>query len=210
MLRSEIATVGAPATTNAASILPSGGVAEVEVLRIDIVDGHVVCLENIESVEVNARAGSTDGDLLALKIGNGLDVGIHGDDLYLLHVEGCDNGEILDCAGVGEEVGAVLSIAHNIGLAECQLSAAGCKVLDIGLGAVAGNCGDGGVGLIGDLLCNDGAESIVGALLAAGDEGEVVAAAASAQCEDHHDCENYRCDLFHFSFPPVFCNINFE
>ena len=176
------------------------GVAEVEVLGIDVVNAHVVCLENVHCVEVNARAGSADGDLLALKIGNGLDVGIHGDDLDLLHVESCNNGEILDCAGVGEEVGAAVSIAHNVGLAECQLSAAGCKVLDVGLGAVADDCSDAGIGLIGNLLCKDGAECIIGAGLAAGDEGEVVAAAAAcAQSEDHHDCENYRCDLFHFN-----------
>ena len=48
------------------------------------------------------------------------------------------------------------------------------------------------------------------ALAAAATTSPSSPAASRAQCEDHHDCENYRCDLFHFSFPPVFCNINFE
>ena len=180
------------------------GVCEVEVLGLNVVEGHVVCLEDIDGIEVNAGAGSADGNILALEVSNGLDGGVHGNDLDLLHVQCADNGEILDCAGFLKEVGACISIAHNIGLAECELSVACCEVLNICLGAVADNRGNGSVGLVGSLLCKNSAECVVGACLAAGNEGKVVtAAAARAEGEDHHDCQKHCHNLFHLIFPPV-------
>ena len=188
-------------------------VAEALVLGVDIVKGHAVCAENVNGVEVNTGALSTDRDALALEVGNGLDVGVHGDDLYLLFVERGGDGEAADSAGISEEVGAVIGVAHNVGLAEAELYIAGVEVFDVCLGAVAGDGGDAQVAVIGNVLGKHAAESIIGARFTAGGESErflLCAAvscrsaavgrsrggiAAGAQREYHNKCKQ-KCDNF--------------
>ena len=159
-----------------------GAVAEALVNGLDVIDGHVITAQNVNCVEVNAGAQSTDGNALAAQILNGLDVGVHGDDLNLLHVEGGHGGEAVHSAGLSEDVGAVVSVAHNVRLAEAQLVGAGIHVLNIGLGAVAGDGSDGQVGVGGNILGNDAAERVVGAGLTAGDERQALIGAAGSRC----------------------------
>lgn len=86
----------------AASIWPffsaSGAVAEGLVGRVDVLFGHAVDAEHVHRIEEHAGTGCADGDVLALEIRNGLDLGIRGDDLHLLGVEGRDGGEALNGA----------------------------------------------------------------------------------------------------------------
>ena len=195
-----------------------GGVTEVEVLGLDVVFGQAVCAEEVKCVEVNAGALCADGNGLALEVGNGLDVGIESHDLDLLHVKSCDYGEVGHF--FGEELLAVVSIAHNVGLYETELSIAACNILNVCLRAVAGQSGDAGRGLVGDLLCQNGAEGIVGALLAAGHEVEadfavilcvcaavISAVRASAQREDHNNSQKHSYYSFHDFF--LLLNLNF-
>ena len=185
-----------------------GGVAEVEVLSLDVALGKAVCAENVECVEVNARALCADGNGLALEVGNALDVLIEGDDLDLLHVQSRNYADVGDL--IGEELFAVISIAENVGLDKAELSGGAGEVLNVRLGAVAGDSGDLGSGLVGDLLCKDGAEGEVGALLAAGDEVEIclavigsrgilliAAVTAGAKREYHNECEKHCYETFH-------------
>ena len=159
-----------------------GAVTEALVNGGNIVDGHVVAAENVNCVEVNAGTKGTDGNALAAQILNGLDVGVHGDDLNLLHVEGGHGGEAVHSAGLGKDVGAVVGVAHNVRLAEAQLVGAGVHILNIGLGAVAGDGSDGQVGVGGNILGDDAAESVVGAGLTAGDESQAFVGAAGSRC----------------------------
>ena len=143
---------------------------------MDVLLGQTVNTQHVKSVEVNAGAGDTDGDVLAFQIGNGLDIRIHGDDLNLLHVQRSDNREAVHCAGLSKQVGAGVGIAHNVRLAEAQLNCAGIQILYIGLRAVAHNRGHIQIGFGRNILCQHTAVSIVGAGVAAGSKGQLFTA----------------------------------
>ena len=146
-------------------------VAEALVHGADAAVGvNVISAQHVHGVEPHAGTPVADGDGLARKIRHGLDVGIGGDDLHLLHVEGGHHGEVLHL-GV-EEALAVKGVAHNVGLDEAQLDVPGGQVLDVGLGAAGGDGGDRDAGVIGDIAGQHAAEGIVGAGLAAGAEGQ--------------------------------------
>ena len=130
--------------------------------------------------------------------------------MYLLLVErGCD-GEAADSAGLGEEVGAVIGVAHNVGLAEAELYIAGVEVFNVCLGAVAGDGGNAQVAVIGNVLGKHAAESIIGARFTAGGESERfflcaavgrsrsgAGAAAGAQRKYHNKCKQKCNNFFH-------------
>ena len=165
---------------------------------------YAVHAEHVDCVEVNAGAESADGNGLALEILNGLDVGVGGDDLDLLHVQRRRDGEAVDCAGLGEEVGAGVGVAHNVGLAEAELHGAGVEVFNVGLRAVADDRGDFDVGIVGDVLSQNAAEGVIGAGFTAGSKGQTFAAAAAApagaQREDYTYNKQHSNKFFHFVY----------
>ena len=171
-----------------------GAVAEGLVGGLDVVQGQVIGAQNVQSVEVHAGAGVTHGHVLALQVGNGLDGGVQGDDLDLLHVQGGHGGEAVDLACLFKQVGAVVGIRHNVGLDEAQLGVAGGHGLDVGLGALAHDGGHGGVGVVADLAGQNAAEAIVSTLVTAGSEGQLgLLAAAAGQSGNHGQNDQRQC-----------------
>ena len=176
-----------------------------------VAEGLVGRVEHVHRIEEHAGTGRADGDVLALEIRNGLDLGIRGDDLHLLGVEGRDGGEALNGAGVGEDVRAFIGIGHDVGLAEGQIGVAVFKLKDVRLRAVADQADDVDAGVVGRMLGNDGAEGVIGAGLAAGHEAELGAGSGGCvggsgslgrgSARSHAQNENSRekqCkDLFH-------------
>ena len=120
---------------NLAVLQGISGVSEVLVYSGDVLfDIDAISTKDVYCVEVNAGVGSANGNGLALQVGNGLDVSVAGNDLNLLGVQSCNNGEVLVCCTV-EEVGTVVGIGCNVGLAECELCFVAFKGLDVCLGA---------------------------------------------------------------------------
>ena len=82
----------------------------------DVVLGQAVDVQDVDGVEVHAGARRADGHALARQIRHGLDLGIQGDDLDLLHVQRRHDGEIGDGAGVGKGAGAGVGIGEHVRL----------------------------------------------------------------------------------------------
>ena len=147
-----------------------GAVAEALVHGRDVRLLEVVSAEHVNGVEVHARAGCADGDLLAGEVGNGLDVGVGGDDLHLLLIQLSHDGEAGD--GAVKQALAVVGVVHNVALHERELDVAVGQILDVGLRAAGGEGRDLAVGLAGDEGSEHAAEGVVRAGLAAGAEAE--------------------------------------
>ena len=147
-------------------------VAEGLVGRDDVRLGQAVGAEDVNSVEVHAGATGTDGDTLALKVGDRLDRRIGGNNLDLLHIERRDGGEAVDLAAFGEEVRAGVGVSHDVGLAEGEVCIAVLKLEDVRLRAVADETDDVDARVVGRVLRDGGAEGVIGAGLAASDKAE--------------------------------------
>ena len=108
------------------------------------------------------------------------DVSVAGNDLNLLGGQSCNNGEVLVCCTV-EEVGAVVGIGCNVGLAECELCFVAFKRLDVCLGAFAGKSVYGDAGVVGCVLGKNAAVSVIRARFAASYEAQFFAARTVAR-----------------------------
>ena len=174
-------------------------VAEGLIGRVDAAVGvDAVSAEHVDGVEVHARAGGADGDVLTLEVGNALDAGVERDDLHLLHVERGDRGEIVHLAALLEQARALVSVGRHVGLDEAELGVAGLQGLDVRLGAAGGDGRDAGLGLIADLTGQHRAKAVVGTGLAAGGKGEVPSlAAAGGERKYHRRGKDKRDPLFH-------------
>ena len=191
-----------------------GAVAEGLIGGLDVILGQTVGAENVDGVEVHAGAGGADGDGLALQIRNGLDLGIQGDDLDLLHVQGSDDGEAVDRAELLKGAGAGEGIGQNVGLGEAQLRIAHIQRVDVRGGTAGGDRGDVGAGDLADLLGQNAAEAVIGAGLAAGGEGQLGAAVlrghsvigkgGNAQSQNHAQSQCKSQNLFHVHFLLVY------
>ncbi len=147
-------------------------VAEALIGGVDVLLGQIISAQKVDGVVIHAGTGGTDGDVLALQVGNGLDVGVGGDDLHLLHVEVRHGGDVGNSAGLGKQVGARIRIRHDVRLDKAQLSRAVLQVLNVVLRA-AGLDGDNAhAGIAGDILAQHAAKGIVCTLRAAGREGQ--------------------------------------
>ena len=164
-----------------------GAVAEALVHSGDVRLLEVVGVEHVNGVEVHAGAGCADGDLLAGEVGNGLDVGVGGDDLNLLLIQLGDDGEAGDRAV--KQALAVVSVVHDVALHEGELDVAIGQILDVGLRAAGGEGRDLAVGLAGDEGSEHAAESVVRAGLAAGAEAEGGSGAVAGAFLDRVDLE---------------------
>ncbi|MPM86532.1 hypothetical protein SDC9_133621 [bioreactor metagenome] len=154
-----------------------GAVAEALIGGVDVLLGQVIGAQKVDGVVVHAGAGGADGDVLALQVGNGLNVGVGGDDLHLLHVQVGHGGDVGNSAGFGKQVGARIRIGHDVGLDKAQLSRAVLQVLNVVLRA-AGLDGDNAhAGIAGDILAQHAAERIVCTLRTAGREGQRISGA---------------------------------
>ena len=148
-------------------------VAEALIGGVDVLFGQAVSAQDVDGVVVHAGAGVTDGHVLAGQVGNGLDAGVAGDDLDLLHVQGGHGGEAVNLAGLGEQVGAAVSVAHDVGLDEAQLGTVHVHQLNVALRTLALDSGDLAAGAVADLACQHGAEGIVSAGGTTGGEGQL-------------------------------------
>ena len=80
----------------------------------------------------------------SIQVGNGLNAGVQGDDLDLLHVQGRHSGEAVDLV-LFEQALSVVGVSHNVGLDKAQLGVLDVHGLDVALGALAHNGGDSGL-----------------------------------------------------------------
>ena len=166
---------------NLAVLQGISGVSEVLVYSGDVLfDIDAISTKDVYCVEVNAGVGSANGNGLALQVGNGLDVSVAGNDLNLLGVQSCNNGEVLVCCTV-EEVGTVVGIGCNVGLAECELCFVAFKGLDVCLGAFAGKSVYGDASVVGCVLGKNATVSVIRARFAASYEAQFFAALAVAR-----------------------------
>ena len=187
-----------------------GAVTEGLVGGLDVVFGQAIGAENVDGVEVHTGTGGTDGDGLALQVGNGLDVRVQGDDLDLLHVERSHDGEAVDGADLFKGALTGIGIGQNVGLGEAQLRIADVNGINVGRGAAGGDGRDIGAGHIAHLLGQDTAEAVIGACFAAGGEGHLAAAVfrgnrvirerRHAEGADHGNCEQNCEQFFHLCF----------
>ena len=182
-----------------------GAVIEGMIAGHYIVGGHIVGGQYVQGVEINAAAVRADGDLFARQIGHRLDLGIQGDDLHLLGVEGGHHGKAVGGAQVGEEAAALVGVGHDVGLAESQVGVILSQFDDVGLGTAAGLAGDAQTGLVGGVLGDEGSEFGIHTALVAGDEDQVVihhrrpaeGPAAGGQAQDQCQNEKRSQGFFH-------------
>ena len=155
-------------------------VAEALIGGVDVLlNVQAISAQNVHGIVEHAGAGVAHGDVLALQVGHGLDAGIAGDDLDLLHVQGSDGGEVSDGSAI-EVTDALVGISHNVGLHEAQLGVANLHVLNVSLRTAGRNNGHLGAGSLANLTGQNAAKAEVGTLITASGEGQAGAALFAA------------------------------
>lgn len=107
-----------------------GGVGEALVGHVDVVKGQAVGFQDLLGVELAAAAGVAHRDVLPSQLVDGGYIG-RGNDLYVFRIEGADGGKAGDGILSGEQIGAGVSVVHNVVLHQSQVAfpghpASGC------------------------------------------------------------------------------------
>ncbi len=179
-----------------------GGIAEGEVLRIDVGLGHVIGRQEVHGVEVNAGARRADGHILALQILHGLNGRVAGDQLHGLVVQRRQRGKAGDgIALVLLEADAVVGVIGHVALHKAQLCKAHVQHVDVGRGALARHGRDRDVGMVGDVLGQHAAEGVVGARGSAGGKGQLRKRRGAGERQHQSQKQSHEFLHFHFLHP---------
>ena len=181
-----------------------GGLSEGQVLGIDVVHGQAAAGEHLLGVHVSAGTLRADGDVLALQVGDAVDVAVGGDHaLHGFGIEGADGVEAVEDL-VAVEFVAFIGVGHGVVLNGGQVDFAVLDEHDVVLGGVGGLNGHVEVGDVRHPQRRDvSAQRIVGAGSAAGAKRKIGGRLCSgAEADGHNHDQSQSENFFHCEFPP--------